>query len=85
MSRKPTVLLISTMDTKHQEAEFVMAGMVRYPAETPSDDKPLVLLSTLGTTETCIKIIRGQLLKAENSRAVRHSVTLRTWLSWIFQ
>ena len=24
MSRKPTALLISTMDTKHQEAEFVM-------------------------------------------------------------
>ena len=24
MRRKPTVLLISTMDTKHQEAEFVM-------------------------------------------------------------
>ncbi|MBW2708043.1 MAG: Tm-1-like ATP-binding domain-containing protein [Deltaproteobacteria bacterium] len=39
-----------------------MAGMVRYPAEAPSDDKPLVLLSTLGTTETCVKKIRSHLL-----------------------
>jgi uncharacterized protein (UPF0261 family) len=53
---------------------MAMAGMVRYPAETPSDDKPLVLLSTLGTTETCIKIIRGQLLAEGMEPVVFHTV-----------
>ena len=53
---------------------MAMAGMVRYPAEAPSDDKPLVLLSTLGTTETCIKIIRGQLLAEGMEPVVFHTV-----------
>ena len=53
---------------------MAMAGMVRYPAEAPSDEKPLILLSTLGTTETCIKIIRGQLLADGMEPVVFHTV-----------
>jgi uncharacterized protein (UPF0261 family) len=53
---------------------MAMAGMVRYPAEATSHDKPLVLLSTLGTTETCIKIIRSQLLRDGMEPVVFHTV-----------
>jgi len=53
---------------------MAMAGMVRYPAEATSHDKPLVLLSTLGTTETCIRIIRGQLLAGGMEPVVFHTV-----------
>ena len=53
---------------------MAMAGMVRYPAQGSSDEKPLILLSTLGTTETCIKIIRGQLLADGMEPVVFHTV-----------
>jgi uncharacterized protein (UPF0261 family) len=53
---------------------MALAGMVRYPAEATSHDKPLVLLSTLGTTETCIKIIRSQLLRDGMEPVVFHTV-----------
>ena len=53
---------------------MAMAGMVRYPAEKLADDKPLVLLSTLGTTETCIRIIRRQLLADGMEPVVFHTV-----------
>jgi uncharacterized protein (UPF0261 family) len=53
---------------------MAMAGMVRYPGQAPSDEKPLILLSTLGTTETCIKIIRGQLLADGMEPVVFHTV-----------
>lgn len=53
---------------------MAMAGMVRYPAETTPDDKPLVLLSTLGTTETCVKKIRAQLLEDGMEPVVFHTV-----------
>ena len=53
---------------------MAMAGMVRYPAEAPLNDKPLVLLSTLGTTETCVKIIRSQLLADGMEPVVFHTV-----------
>jgi len=53
---------------------MAMAGMVRYPAEAPLNDKPLVLLSTLGTTETCVKKIRSQLLADGMEPVVFHTV-----------
>jgi len=53
---------------------MAMAGMVRYPAKALSNDKPLVLLSTLGTTEGCIRKIRGQLLVDGMEPVVFHTV-----------
>ena len=53
---------------------MAMAGMVLYPAKAPSDDKPLVLLSTLGTTEACVKKIRSQLLADGMEPVVFHTV-----------
>ena len=53
---------------------MAMAGMVRCPADTPLNHKPLVLLSTLGTTEACVKKIRKQLFEDGMDPVVFHTV-----------
>jgi uncharacterized protein (UPF0261 family) len=53
---------------------MAMAGMVRYPPKALPNDKPLVLLSTLGTTETCVKIVRNQLMGDGMEPVVFHTV-----------
>ncbi len=53
---------------------MAMAGMVRNPGKVSSKNKPLVLLSTLGTTETCVKGIRNELLSNGTEPVVFHTV-----------
>ncbi len=53
---------------------MAMAGMVRYPPKSLPNDKPLVLLSTLGTTEKCVKTVRNQLLADGMEPVVFHTV-----------
>ena len=53
---------------------MAIAGMVNHPPEMPINHKPLVLLSTLGTTEACMKIIRKQLFQDGMEPIVFHTV-----------
>ena len=53
---------------------MAVAGMVNHPAKARLNDKPLVLLSTLGTTEACMKRIRHQLYKDGMDPVVFHTV-----------
>ena len=53
---------------------MAIAGMVRHPIQGVSNDKALVLLSTLGTTESCIKRVRTHLLADGMEPVVFHTV-----------
>jgi uncharacterized protein (UPF0261 family) len=53
---------------------MAMAGMVRSPRPEPPNNKPLILLSTLGTTEACIRKVRSQLLADGMEPVVFHTV-----------
>lgn len=53
---------------------MAMAGMVSRLSEKSLNNKPLVLLSTLGTTEACIRRIRNQLLDEGMESVVFHTV-----------
>jgi uncharacterized protein (UPF0261 family) len=53
---------------------MAMAGMVKYPAKAPLNDKPLILLSTLGTTEKCIRKVRSELMADGMEPVVFHTV-----------
>ena len=53
---------------------MALAGAVNRPAGKSLNDKPLILLSTLGTTETCIRRIRKQLLEDGKEAVIFHTV-----------
>ena len=53
---------------------MAVAGAVSRPAGKSLNDKPLILLSTLGTTEACIRRIRNQLLLEGKEPVVFHTV-----------
>ena len=54
---------------------LAMAGMLRHSAETDdSIQKPLVFISTLGTTEACVQDIRRALEEKDNEVIIFHTV-----------
>lgn len=53
---------------------LAIAGMVRDSSEAPLPTKPLITLSTLGTTEMCAQRVRKQLEKRGKEVVVFHTV-----------
>jgi len=53
---------------------MAMAGMMRYPPKSISPEKPLIFISTLGTTECCVQKVRDRLEKDGNEVVVFHTV-----------
>jgi len=53
---------------------MAVAGMVRHPSGRVSTEKPLVFISTLGTTEVCMQRVRAYLDWAGNEVVVFHTV-----------
>jgi uncharacterized protein (UPF0261 family) len=53
---------------------LALAGMLHSPEMDVSSDKPLVFLSTLGTTEVCAQSVRAALEKKGNEVVIFHSV-----------
>ncbi len=53
---------------------MAMAGMASRPAEKPVSGRPLLALSTLGTTEACMQQVRAALGKAGCETIVFHTV-----------
>ena len=53
---------------------MAMAGMMRYPQASVSPDKPLIFISTLGTTEACAQKVRAYLEKDGHEVVVFHTV-----------
>jgi uncharacterized protein (UPF0261 family) len=53
---------------------MALAGMLRHPQEEFSSENPLVLISTLGTTETCARQIRLNLEEQGNEVIIFHTV-----------
>jgi uncharacterized protein (UPF0261 family) len=53
---------------------MAMAGMMQYPPESIPLDRPLIFISTLGTTETCAQKVRGHLEKEGKEVVIFHTV-----------
>lgn len=53
---------------------MAVAGMVNHPGRASATDKPLVAVSTLGTTESCMQQIRGELERAGWEVIIFHTV-----------
>ena len=53
---------------------MALAGMVRHPAESPTQERPLVFVSTLGTTEACAQQIREALEEQGKEVVIFHTV-----------
>lgn len=53
---------------------MAVAGMVSHPGRPAATDKPLVAVSTLGTTESCMQQIRGELERAGWEVIIFHTV-----------
>jgi uncharacterized protein (UPF0261 family) len=53
---------------------MAMAGMIKYPQKSVSLDKPVIFISTLGTTEACAQHVRAHLEKNGNEVVVFHTV-----------
>ena len=53
---------------------MAMAGMVQYPPESIPLDRPLIFISTLGTTEACAQKVRGHLEKEGKEVVIFHTV-----------
>jgi len=53
---------------------MAMAGMMQYPPESYSLDRPLIFISTLGTTEACAQKVRGHLEKEGKEVVIFHTV-----------
>ena len=53
---------------------MAMAGMMQYPLKSTPLEKPLIFISTLGTTETCVQKVRHHLEKDAKEVVVFHTV-----------
>jgi uncharacterized protein (UPF0261 family) len=53
---------------------MAMAGMMQYPPESISLGKPLIFISTLGTTEACVQKVRDHLEKDGKEVVIFHTV-----------
>lgn len=53
---------------------MAMAGMVEYPPEPVSLERPLIFISTLGTTEACAQRVRAHLEKDGKEVVIFHTV-----------
>jgi uncharacterized protein (UPF0261 family) len=53
---------------------MALAGMMRHPDERPVQERPLVFVSTLGTTEACAQQIRGTLEEQGKEVVIFHTV-----------
>jgi uncharacterized protein (UPF0261 family) len=53
---------------------MAMAGMMQHPHPSLSLEKPLVFISTLGTTEACAQKVRAHLERADKEVVVFHTV-----------
>ena len=53
---------------------MAMAGMIEYPSSSISSDKPLIFISTLGTTEACAQKVRDHLEKGGHEVVIFHTV-----------
>jgi len=53
---------------------MAMAGMMQYPLASISLGKPLIFISTLGTTEACVQKVRDHLEKDGKEVVIFHTV-----------
>lgn len=58
-----------------QNGAMALTGMLSNPKPSgPKTDKPLIFISTLGTTETCAQLVRAELEKQGKEVVVFHTV-----------
>ena len=55
-------------------AAMALTGMLQHPTENMSREKPLIFMSTLGTTESCVQQIRETLEEQGNEVVIFHTV-----------
>ena len=53
---------------------MALTGMLQHPTENISREKPLIFMSTLGTTESCVQLIRKTLEEQGNEVVIFHTV-----------
>jgi uncharacterized protein (UPF0261 family) len=53
---------------------MAMAGMIQHPAETVSVERPVIFISTLGTTEICAQRVKDALTREGKEVVVFHTV-----------
>ena len=53
---------------------MALAGMIRHQHESPTEERPLVFVSTLGTTEACVQQIREALEEQGKEVVIFHTV-----------
>ncbi len=53
---------------------MALTGMLQHPAENPAREKPLIFVSTLGTTESCAQQIRETLEEQGKEVIIFHTV-----------
>ncbi len=78
MTQRSVALLVATMDTKSREALYIADCIKKegIPVKIMDDSipKPLVFISTLGTTEACVQNIRRNLEEKDNEVIIFHTI-----------